>query len=168
MIIGKFRDTFSNVSYSFLLISFTEQSHSHFFFAAINFFNTFAANNMFKKILIYFLVVCSVSNGAMQLVVYSGYKMNKEYITSVFCINKEHPELHCDGQCFLAKKLKDLDSKNKQVQENLKRIVEAEPKFHHTTINHQLSYFIIKQESGYLEKPIKDLSVSIFHPPKTV
>jgi hypothetical protein len=34
---------------------------------------------MFKKILIYVLVICSVSNGAMQLVVYSGYKMNKEY-----------------------------------------------------------------------------------------
>ncbi len=139
-----------------------------FSFAAFNFFNTFAANTMFKKILIYLLVICSVSNGAMQLVVYSGYKMNKEYITSVFCINKEHPELHCDGQCFLAKKLKDLDSKNKQVQENLKRIVEAEPKFQITAINHQIPYFIIKSESGYLEKPVKDLSVSIFHPPKTV
>ncbi|KQN38803.1 hypothetical protein ASE92_05115 [Pedobacter sp. Leaf41] len=123
---------------------------------------------MFKKILIYLLVICSVSNGAMQLVVYSGYKMNKEYITSVFCINKEHPELHCDGQCFLAKKLKDLDSKNKQVQENLKRIVEAEPKFQITDINHQIPYFIIKSESGYLQKPVKNLSVSIFHPPKTV
>lgn len=131
-------------------------------------FNTFAANTMFKKILIYLLIICSVSNGAMQLVVYSGYKMNREYITSVFCINKEHPELHCDGQCFLAKKLKDLDGKNKQVQENLKRVIEAEPKFQSITINHQIPYFIIKSESGYLEKPVKDLSASIFHPPKMV
>ena len=123
---------------------------------------------MFKKILIYLLVICSLSNGAMQLVVYSGYKMNKEYITSVFCINKEHPELHCDGQCFLAKKLKDLDGKNKQVHENLKRVAEAEPKFQTIAINHQIPSFIIKSESGYLEKPVKDLSASIFHPPKTV
>ena len=104
----------------------------------------------------------------MQLVVFSAYKMNKEYITSVFCVNKAHPELHCDGQCFLAKKLKDLDGKNKQTQENLKRVIEAQPKFNEVSINHQIPYFIIKLESGYLEKPIKDLSISIFHPPKTV
>lgn len=103
----------------------------------------------------------------MQLLVYSSYQMNKEYITSVFCINKEHPELHCDGQCFLARKLKDLDGKNKQVQENLKRVIEAEPQFQLLNLDHPLTYFIIKSEIGYLQKPIKDLSISIFHPPRT-
>ncbi|MFD2287789.1 hypothetical protein GJU39_16315 [Pedobacter petrophilus] len=102
----------------------------------------------------------------MQLIVYSAYQMNKDYITSVFCINKAHPELHCDGQCFLAKKLKDLDGKNKQTQETLKRIVEADPEFRVLAINHHLPYFLIKSESLYLEKTIKDLSISIFHPPK--
>lgn len=125
-------------------------------------------NTMLKKILIYLIIICTVSNGFMQLVIYSGYKMNKEYLTSVFCINKAHPELHCDGQCFLAKKLKDLDNKNKQTQDQLKRVIEAEPEFQVLAINHQIHYFIIKSESGYLEKPIKDLSISIFHPPKTV
>lgn len=123
---------------------------------------------MFKRILIYFLISCTISNGAMQLVAYAGYQMNKEYITSVFCINKAHPELHCDGQCFLARKLKDLESKNKQAQENIKRVAEAEPKFQTIAINQNIPYFIIKSESGYLEKPVKDLSASIFHPPKTV
>mgnify|MGYP006951073511 CR=1 FL=1 len=112
--------------------------------------------------------MCTVSNGAMQLVIYSGYKMNKEYITSVFCINKEHPELHCDGQCFLAKKLKELEGKNKQAQENLKRVAEAEPRFQTVVLNHHLPYFIITSENLYIEKPVKDLSISIFHPPKTV
>ncbi|QDW24949.1 hypothetical protein FFJ24_009045 [Pedobacter sp. KBS0701] len=121
---------------------------------------------MFKKVLIYLLITCTVSNGFMQLAIYSGYKMNKEYITSVFCINKEHPELHCDGQCFLAKKLKELDGKNKQVQENLKRVIEAEPRFQTVALNHHISYFIITSENLYIEKPVKDLSISIFHPPK--
>lgn len=123
---------------------------------------------MFKKAIIYLIILCSVSSGAMQLVVFSAYKMNKEYITSVFCINKAHPELHCDGQCFLAKKLKDLDGKNKQTQENLKRVIEVQPEFNVVSINHHIPYFTIKSDSGYLEKPIKDLSISIFHPPKTV
>jgi len=111
--------------------------------------------------------MATVSNGAMQLVIFSGYQMNKEYITSVFCINKEHPELHCDGQCFLARKLKDLDSKNKQVQDQLKRVIEAEPQFQQLAVNHQIPFFTINTPKGYLEKPVKDLSISIFHPPKT-
>jgi len=121
---------------------------------------------MFKRILIYFLIMATVSNGVMQLVIYSGYQMNKEYITSVFCINKEHPELHCDGQCFLARKLKDLDTKNKQVQDQLKRVVEAEPQFRVLVINHEIPSFNIENLTGYFEKPVKDLSISIFHPPK--
>ncbi|TDG35757.1 hypothetical protein EZJ43_12100 [Pedobacter changchengzhani] len=92
--------------------------------------------------------------------------MNKEYITSVFCINKDHPEVHCDGQCFLAKKLKDLEGKNKQVQDNLKRITEAQPQFQVLNINVNLPYFIINTNVGYLEKPTKNSSISIFHPPK--
>ncbi|PWS28976.1 hypothetical protein DHW03_03845 [Pedobacter yonginense] len=123
---------------------------------------------MFKKLVIYLLIAFTLSQGAMQLVVYSSYQMNKEYITSVFCINKAHPELHCDGQCFLARKLKDLESKNKQAQENIKRVAEAEPRFQVVAVNQDLPYFLIKSESGYIEKPVKDLSVSIFHPPKTV
>ena len=121
---------------------------------------------MFKRILIFFIVAVIVSNGAMQLIVYSGYQMNKEYITSVFCINKAHPELHCDGKCFLAKKLKDLDGKNKEIQDSLKRIIEAEPEFNTVGIDHILTSFLIKSERGYFEKPIQDLSISIFHPPK--
>lgn len=104
----------------------------------------------------------------MQLIVYSSYQMNKEYITSVFCVNKAHPELHCDGQCFLAKKLKDLDGKNKQTQDNLKRVIEAAPEFSQVRINHNIPSFTLTSLSGYLEKPIKDLSISIFHPPKVV
>ena len=121
---------------------------------------------MFKRAIIFLIVICTISNCYMQLLVYGGYKMNKEYITSVFCINKAHPELHCDGQCFLAKKLKDLDSKNKQVQDILKRVIEGQPEFQVINIDQNIPYFIIKTESGYLEKPIKDLSISIFHPPK--
>ena len=30
------------------------------------------------------------------------YHLNKEYITELFCINKEKPELNCDGKCYLS------------------------------------------------------------------
>jgi hypothetical protein len=30
------------------------------------------------------------------------YLLNKEYITAQFCINKDKPELKCNGKCHLA------------------------------------------------------------------
>ena len=34
------------------------------------------------------------------------FKLNREYIAKVLCENRKRPELHCDGKCYLAKKLK--------------------------------------------------------------
>lgn len=121
---------------------------------------------LFKRFITYLLIFITISQGAMQLVVYSSYQMNKEYITSVFCINKEHPELHCDGQCFLARKLKDLDGKNKQIQETLKRVIEATPAFKDSITDIDIPSFELKTEIGFIQKPLPSLHFSIFQPPK--
>ena len=42
------------------------------------------------------------------------YKVNKEYITRVLCQNRDKPQLHCDGKCYLAKKLKEQQQKQDQ------------------------------------------------------
>ncbi|MCX2574363.1 hypothetical protein [Pedobacter sandarakinus] len=123
---------------------------------------------MFKNIIVYLLIVFTISQGAIQLAIYSGYEMNKEYITSVFCINKAHPELHCDGTCFLAKKLKDLEGKNKQIQDNLKRVVESDPSFTSIAINGYIPSFELKSESGFIQQDLPTLHFSIFQPPKLV
>jgi len=34
-----------------------------------------------------------------------NYALNKESITELFCVNKEQPELKCDGKCHLGKQL---------------------------------------------------------------
>ncbi len=39
------------------------------------------------------------------------YKLNREYIAKVLCENRKRPELHCDGKCYLAKKLKQQQEK---------------------------------------------------------
>ena len=50
------------------------------------------------------------------------YKLNQEEITLEFCINKDKPEMQCDGKCHLAKKLEqgptysvEVNTKNKQL-----------------------------------------------------
>lgn len=38
------------------------------------------------------------------------YNMNKEYIVSVLCENRNKPELGCNGKCYLDKKIKSSKS----------------------------------------------------------
>ena len=48
------------------------------------------------------------------------YQLNKEYIAKNLCENRNRPELHCDGKCYLAKKLK--AQQDKQDQETIERV----------------------------------------------
>ncbi len=59
------------------------------------------------SILVLFSLIfqCLISLG---LVV--NYKVNKEKITALFCVNKAKPQLKCNGLCHLAKQLKNTDS----------------------------------------------------------
>ncbi len=40
---------------------------------------------------------------------FSYYAANIDYIIETYCINKERPQLNCDGKCYLAKQLKGGD-----------------------------------------------------------
>ena len=48
------------------------------------------------------------------------YRANKDYIARVLCENRAKPQLHCDGKCYLAKKLK--AQQDKQDKETTERI----------------------------------------------
>jgi hypothetical protein len=39
------------------------------------------------------------------------FKLNRDYIAKVLCENRARPEMHCNGQCYLAKKLKQQQEK---------------------------------------------------------
>jgi hypothetical protein len=48
------------------------------------------------------------------------YHVNKDYIARVLCQNRDKPQLHCDGQCYLAKQLK--AQQDKQDKETTERV----------------------------------------------
>lgn len=45
------------------------------------------------------------------------YLANVDYIKEYFCVNKDKPMLHCDGTCFLAKKM--AEAKKKEQSDRL-------------------------------------------------
>lgn len=120
----------------------------------------------FRKIIAIFLLLGIVSNCFNQWLLFSSYSFNKAYISSVFCTNKDKPELHCEGKCFLDIKLKELEQKNKQDQENLKRMVESLAPAYANLLVPIFEVPIKLETPPYLQqKPIGKV-VTIFHPPK--
>ncbi len=45
-----------------------------------------------------------------QITVLGIYMLNKDYITEAFCVNKDKPELECNGKCHM----KDVMEKNEE------------------------------------------------------
>jgi len=70
--------------------------------------------NPMKVILIYIWLVATILPTFSQWGTIAYYQINKAYITRVLCQNRDKPQLHCDGHCYLAKKLKAQEEKKDQ------------------------------------------------------
>lgn len=53
------------------------------------------------------------------------FKLNRKYIAKVLCENRNRPQIHCNGKCYLAKKLK---------QQQEKQDKETSEKVHNTPV----------------------------------
>lgn len=55
------------------------------------------------------------------------FTLNRVTITARFCVNKARPQLHCDGKCYFAKKLKQQEERENKAPNPLKEQVEMLP-----------------------------------------
>ena len=59
---------------------------------------------MIQKITISSLLILLIIVNTLTFTIIQGYyELNKEAITKTFCVNKENPEMHCEGKCHLHK-----------------------------------------------------------------
>lgn len=47
-------------------------------------------------------------------VIRADYFINKSYIARVLCINKEKPQTHCNGKCYLTRQLNRQEKQDQQ------------------------------------------------------
>ena len=47
------------------------------------------------------------------IIIFAGFKLNQEYIASVLCENRDKPALQCKGKCYMTKKIKQAEEKEK-------------------------------------------------------
>jgi hypothetical protein len=54
------------------------------------------------------------------------YRINRDFIAENLCVNRDKPMLNCNGQCYLAKKLKAAEEKEqKSNSERLEKMPEV-------------------------------------------
>lgn len=69
-------------------------------------------------LLAFIIFFSSMSRG----VVVADYLLNKDYIAKVLCVNREKPEMKCNGKCHLAKQLKKQDAAEGQTEKSGKTV----------------------------------------------
>jgi hypothetical protein len=90
-----------------------------------------------KKALAIVLTFSIVAQGMINLALCAYYQINKQEIIAKFCVNKNRPMMHCDGQCYLGKQLKKAEENEKRQNQSLREKDEVIPLYHQHT---QLSY----------------------------
>ena len=103
------------------------------------------------------------------------YELNKAEITQKYCENKNRPELHCNGQCYLAKQLKKADhelqskEQNQQQHLNLGTKILSQDLFIDLKIDFSIFIGLHKESTQKILNPQAlysfHFSNSIFHPP---
>lgn len=78
---------------------------------------------MLRSFTAIFLMTMLFASNCSRLFVYAGFEMNEQYIAEKLCVNRNKPMMHCNGRCYLAKKLKQAEEKEKsqerETQKNL-------------------------------------------------
>ena len=97
----------------------------------------------------------------------ADYWLNKNYVASNLCINKNKPQMHCNGKCYLAKQVAKATRQDQQSPESRKEKFEAQPFFLPGDISLQYKLTLYKKIISYNNtgSPVKGYYCSVFHPP---
>ncbi|TFV97159.1 hypothetical protein E4S40_00450 [Algoriphagus kandeliae] len=107
-------------------------------------------------------------NGMGYTLIQVHFYADREEITALYCVNKDKPELECNGQCELGKRLK----KASEAQENGEEITLEELNLQYLPIpesslalSKRAVFPIIQNSYPYLTNG-RDIMVDFFHPPQ--
>ena len=64
---------------------------------------------MFRSLISSILLALMLFSQFYNSAVWLSYELNVEQITELFCVNKEKPDLMCNGKCYVKGELIDID-----------------------------------------------------------
>lgn len=121
---------------------------------------------MFRSVTAIVLICSIITANFTQLFIYSAFELNKEYIASVLCVNRDKPKLNCNGKCYLSKKIKQAEEKEKNQDQQSQKY-----RFQEAIIDRQL---VVYYPADLSVKPLTferhfvlpQRPSSVFHPPQ--
>ena len=121
---------------------------------------------MLQRLITICLIFTLIGSNFSRFFVCAGYEVNKQYIINNLCINKARPELHCNGRCYLAKKLKQAEEKEKkQEREDQKNRYQEALTTRKLSISFKAPVYKITYPQSPIKSPVNRAS-GIFHPPQ--
>lgn len=125
-----------------------------------------------KRLLSILLLVLFLFPVLTRVWVVLDFKINQDFITDVFCINKDKPVARCNGKCHLAKQLKKVDDNEQKEMPNSPRQGKEIPPFilrDTSPFNEPRVKFLVEVE--FCERYLHTSSSHIhrlFRPPKAI
>lgn len=123
---------------------------------------------MFTRITAVLLLICSVAVSLSGLFVFAGFEMNRSYIAQELCVNRNKPQLHCNGNCYLMRKLRQAQEKEQKQEHQFQKIQLQQPVVTLPFIFQQYSFQAIYLHIPYTTgMPVSSVN-AIFQPPRAV
>lgn len=121
---------------------------------------------MFKAILAHILIITSLAANFSQVFIYAGFEMNENYIVSKLCVNRDKPEMHCNGKCYLMRKLKQAEQKEKSRERETQRsLFQAGVVVEKLSVTHYPTSILRKYQTD-LPFHLPQYTTDIFQPPR--
>jgi hypothetical protein len=76
---------------------------------------------MFKRFLALMLICMMISANFTRLFIYAGFELNQKYIAAKLCENRDKPWLNCKGRCYLMKKVKQAEEKERSSERQIEK-----------------------------------------------
>jgi hypothetical protein len=121
---------------------------------------------MIRRIIALALLLAMLSPILAKLFVYAEFKSNQEYIAATLCENRDRPELNCEGKCYLMKKLKAAEDKEKKQENQAQKKASVDLFFVEKTVAPVLVITIPAQKKASTQKfSLPEFDREIAHPP---
>ena len=120
-----------------------------------------------NRVITILLLVVMLIQAFSKVFIVLDYQANKNYIAEFLCVNKNKPELHCEGHCYLKKELKKAEqAENQSASQNQKLKFDftlyCQNLFNINLTPHSLEAAV---HAPFLTAAATSRPTAIFHPP---
>ena len=106
-----------------------------------------------KKYVSILLLFCLTSQFSHRIGVVAWFQIKQTEIIELFCINKEKPELACDGKCYLKQKLTESEKHTNEQSSNIP-----------TSLKYEIiDYFLIEMQTSVNINYAQSILLSMDH-----